>query len=410
MSGAAVLLSGVDRAAFAVAFADRLRGAGLDVGWARVETFTAALVAVRPTDRGRLYWTARTTLLGRPGDLATFDAVFQAVFGDAVLGVDPHARRTGTDAPPPPAPDDALARVPGGRDDPDGGGGLPWATLPPAVGVGDHADAGLRVPERLPSDALQLADTPFEQLDPADLELLRRRLAAAQAVWPTRRSRRPRIHPTGSTVLLRPTLARARRTGWEPVVLARSRPRRVPRRVVLVCDVSRSMQPYVVAHLHLLRAASVHADAEVFVFATTLRRLTPALRHRSADAAVARASVEVTDRFGGTRIAANLRTLLRSRHGNLLRGAVVVVLSDGWDTDPPEQLAAVMARVRRRAHRVVWVNPRSAAAGWEPLVGSMSAALPFCDRVLPGHTVRALLDVVDAVAGARSRRGFSSRA
>jgi uncharacterized protein with von Willebrand factor type A (vWA) domain len=104
----------------------------------------------------------------------------------------------------------------------------------------------------------------------------------------------------------------------------------------------------------------------------------------------------VTDRFGGTRIASNLRKLLRSRHAGALRGAVVIIASDGWDSDEPAELAAVMARLRRRAYRLIWMNPRAAAEGYEPLAGAMAAALPYCDGLLPGHTLRALGDVVSS--------------
>jgi hypothetical protein len=157
------------------------------------------------------------------------------------------------------------------------------------------------------------------------------------------------------------------------------------------------MQPYATAYLHLMRAATLTTDAEVFAFATSLTRLTSVLAHRSVSVAVEQATARVTDRFGGTRIAANIRALLASRHGNAVRGAIVVVASDGWDSAPPEQLAAAMARLRRRTYRLVWVNPRTAAPGFAPLVGSMAAALPYCDELLPAHTVRALGDVVTAM-------------
>ena len=104
----------------------------------------------------------------------------------------------------------------------------------------------------------------------------------------------------------------------------------------------------------------------------------------------------VTDRFGGTRIASNLRVLLRSRQAGALRGAVVIVASDGWDSDDPAELAAVMARLRRRAYRVIWMNPRVAVAGYQPLTGGLVAALPYCDALLPGNTLDALAEVVSS--------------
>jgi uncharacterized protein with von Willebrand factor type A (vWA) domain len=159
---------------------------------------------------------------------------------------------------------------------------------------------------------------------------------------------------------------------------------------VLLCDVSESMRAQATAYLHLMRAFTVIADAEVFAFATTLTRLTVALRHTSAAEAVAQASAAVTDRFGGTRIATNLRALLASHHGDAVRGAVVVIGSDGWDSDPPAELAAAMARLRRRAYRIVWLNPRAGAPGFGPQVAAMAAALPYCDRLLPAGTFHEL--------------------
>lgn len=172
----------------------------------------------------------------------------------------------------------------------------------------------------------------------------------------------------------------------------------------MVADVSASMQPYATAYLHLMRALARSGRAETFAFSTSLTRVTPALRHHSAAAAVEAATELVVDRYGGTHLATSLAELLRSRHADVLRGGVLVVASDGWDSDEPEALADVLVRLRRRVHRLVWLNPRAGAAGFEPLVGSMAAALPFCDEFLPAHTVRAItraLDVVLTPAGGR---------
>ncbi|WP_329135533.1 VWA domain-containing protein [Streptomyces sp. NBC_01476] len=407
-AGGLPLLPAVDRAAFAVALAGRLRERGVAVGLTSVEDFTRALEAVPPSSREALYWTARICLAREHGDLAVFDAVFDAVFGDAVLPLDPNARRTGLGAAP--TADDGYASVPGPSQESQEGGGLPWVTLPPAVagaGTSDGAEK-LAVPERLPSDLAGLADTPFGELSPRDTALLGQWLERALPVWPVRRSRRHRVRPGGPLVELRATVARARRTGWEPVKLVRTGPVTRPRRVVVLCDVSQSMQPQAVAYLHLMRALALTTDAEVFAFATTVTRLTTVLAHRSAEAAVAAASARVVDRFGGTRIAGSLRTLLGSHHGGLLRGAVVIIGSDGWDGDPPEQLAAAMARLRRRAHTVVWLNPRAGAPGFLPRTGTMAAALPYCDALLPGDTFGSLLRLPAEIA-ARAARGPRAR-
>ncbi len=391
------LLRTVDRAAFATTLALRLRRAGVAVGLTGVEAFVRSLDECPPETRRALYWTARVTLAQRHGDLPAFDRVFAEVFCDAVLPVDPHARRRRV--PPAARRDDAHASVPKGSGPEEPGQGLPWTTLPPAVGTeGADEASGLLVPERLPSDLEALADTPFEQLDPADLALLDEWLAAALRRWPTRRSRRMARHRSGRRPALRQTLERARRTGYEPFELVRTRPIDRPRRVVMLCDVSQSMQHHAAAYFHLMRAVATTADAEVFAFATRLTRLTAILAHRSPDVAIELATSAVADRFSGTRIATNVRQLLASHHGDTCRGAIVLVASDGWDADPPEQLRSAMARLRRRAYRVVWMNPRAGAPGFQPLVGAMAAALPYCDALVPADSVRSLSAVVSAIA------------
>ncbi len=158
------------------------------------------------------------------------------------------------------------------------------------------------------------------------------------------------------------------------------------------------MEAFARAYLHVARPMATAGRAEVFAFATDVTRITPSLRLRSAADAVARASDDVADRFGGTRFASGLNTVLRHRAwGQMVRGAVVVVVSDGWDTDPVDQVDRAMARLSRRAHRVIWVNPRLAADDFEPTVSAMATALPYCDRFLPGHSAAAMLEVLASV-------------
>ncbi|MEV1157441.1 VWA domain-containing protein [Micromonospora chokoriensis] len=382
------VLRGVDRAAFAVAFAGRLRQGGVAAGLTDVDDFVRALAASPPDSMSSLYWTARISLVRRHTDLAAFDRVFAAIFADPPPLPRPSRSTSTTDDH-----DDRYVRVPADSDASGSGEGLPWATLPPAVAETAERDTALRLPERRPSALTGLADRPFDHLDPAQVTQLGDALRAAVVGWPTRRTRRHAIATGGARVALRQTIARARRTGWEPVEVVRERPTRRPRRVVLLCDVSESMRAQATAYLHLMRAFAVVADAEVFAFATTLTRLTVVLRRTSAAEAVAQASAAVTDRYGGTRIATNLRALLTSHHAEAVRGAVVVIGSDGWDSDPPDDLAAVMARLNRRAYRIVWLNPRAGAPGFAPRVGGMAAALPYCDRMLPAGTFQDLLVV-----------------
>jgi uncharacterized protein len=390
------LFPGVDRAAFCAAFVSHLRRAGIAVGLTAAESFAASLAVCPPADRTTLYWVARVSLVRQPSDIEMFDAVFDAIFGGAAAGLDPHARRrplAAEDAPPTrPAP--PHASPPPAHE---GGAGLPWVTRRGATSREGGTDDDRPLADVLPSALVSRSDEPFTELDPDELAVLDDWLLRAMQRWPSRRSRRRRPHPRGATVALRPTLARARRSGFEPLRVVRVRPVPRRRRVVMLCDVSQSMQPFAAAYLHLLRAAAVGADAEVFAFATSLTRLTPVLARHPASVSVARATEAVGDRFGGTRIASSIAALLGSRHGDALRGAIVVVASDGWDSDPPDALHRQMARLARRAYRVIWLNPRFSAPGYAPLAGGMAAALPFCDRVLPADTVQAMGDVVEAM-------------
>jgi uncharacterized protein with von Willebrand factor type A (vWA) domain len=410
-SARTVVLGGVDVAAFATALSRRLRESGLDVGLTSTESFARALAAVPIGSPASLYWCARLTLVRAERDLAVFDRVFADVFDVATSDERiPSSRRLGRSRP------ESAGSLRHAGDSTAADASLPWATPSPAAlsggETGDGSPLRHEVAERWPSELDGIADEPFDRLDPADLARVTEWLSKAPAQWPTRRTRRMATSSRGNRVALRLTLERARRTGWEPVRLTMTRPVTRPRRLVLVCDVSQSMQAYTAAYLHVMRAAalggwteSTRDHAEVFAFATRLTRLTAALRHRSTETAIELATELVTDRFGGTRIATNLTTLLRSRHGADLRGSVVVVASDGWDSDPPEELASAMRRLSRRAHRVVWLNPRAASASYEPKVGSMAAALPYCDIFLPAATLNGLRDALELLGDPAAEDG-----
>ncbi|MGH9076051.1 MAG: vWA domain-containing protein [Acidimicrobiales bacterium] len=214
---------------------------------------------------------------------------------------------------------------------------------------------------------------------------------------PPRSSRRWAPSTGGPDLDVRATLHRARRSGGEPLVAVRRRPRCRPRRLVLICDVSGSMEPYARAYLHLMLSGVAGGRAEAFVFATRLTRLTRALRSAPPDQALVRAGRAAPDGSGGTRIGAAVKSF-NDRYGRrgVARGAVVVILSDGWDRGDPSLLAREMAALYRLAHRVVWVNPRKAAPGFEPLTSGMAAALPHVDNSVSGHS----LDAFDEVLGA----------
>jgi uncharacterized protein with von Willebrand factor type A (vWA) domain len=158
------------------------------------------------------------------------------------------------------------------------------------------------------------------------------------------------------------------------------------------------MEPYTKVFLSLLQGAVTGARAEAFVFSTRLTRLTRQLALRDPDRALARAAASAPDWAGGTRLAESLRRFVDD-HGRrgLARGAVIVVFSDGWAQDEPELVDAQMARLRRLAYRIVWVNPRKVALNYQPLVGGMAAALPYCDFFVSGHSYAALAEVAAAI-------------
>jgi uncharacterized protein len=388
------LLRGVDLAAFAVALVNRLHTGGVVVSASGPTSFVEALRRDWPTTRSQLYWAARLTLVNRAEELPAFDAVFDAVFADAVLGLDPPGLKQsmGTTAAADPGVPGRTSAVADGE--------LPWATRPASITAVDAHAAELPIPDTLPSRIVGRADEPFERFDPDDLRLLGEWLERSVADWPRRRSLRYEPHRHGKRIDLRQTMKASRTTGWETIRVSRSRSRQHPRRVVLVCDVSRSMQPYATVYLHLMRAAALRQRRirpEVFAFSTSLTRLTAALSHRSAEVAWARANEKVTDRYGGTHLGRCVGELVSASHGHALRGAVVVIASDGWDSDPPDVLDRAMARIRRRAHRLIWLNPRAAQHDFRPLAASMATALPYCDRFLPAHSLTGLRELFAAL-------------
>lgn len=390
------LFVGVDRALFVAALVDRLRRSGIEVPVSSSVRCAGALESVGPSHRDDLYWLTRLSFVSHRSQIPVFDAVFSALFdgddlrsrpdrGDSAAtssGDEEHARRT---------------EVTGAAIE---GSGLPWATRPPIVdeASGDD-DAAITIHELRPSPGALESDRPFDLLDEDELQRVGLLLETLLDV-PRRRSRRQRRSTSGRRPELRATLRRARQTGGDPYQLEHHAPTTRARRLVVLVDVSGSMEPFTRAYLHLTRALVLAGHAEVFAFATELSRITPALRHRSPVEAIDRAAEEVGDRFGGTRLASNLAGLLRHpRWGSLVRGAVVVIASDGWDTDRPEDLARTMTRLNRLAHRVIWVNPRIAAPGYQPLVGAMAAALPHCDAFVSGHSPAAIGELLDTISG-----------
>ncbi len=391
----------VDLPRFAVALARRLHVVGVPVTPERSARLAEALSLTAPRGRSELYWIARVTLLSARDQLSAFDATFRALFDDARDPADargdpraPAPARAGrpaheaTDPPPPP-------REAAGQSAP---------TLLQALASADRAGgtpAGREAILAVASSRERLSHRDLAALSAAEVERVRELGQALALAPPLRRARRTRRHRRGTRADLRRTMRRSLRTGGDPVRLTRRRRRERPRRLVLICDVSGSMEPYARALVQLAQGAAGGASAEVFVFSTRLTRITRELRDGRPEVAIRRAAQAAPDWSGGTRIGAALGAF-NDRFGRrgLARGAVVVVLSDGWERDDPARLGIEMERLARLAHRIVWVNPRSAARGFAPLAGGMAAALPHCDALVSGHDVAALNGVVEAISGA----------
>ena len=396
---------GVDRANFSAAFAAQLRRSNIPVAFTATERFARSLDAVEAPNTRELYWMARLSFVHDHRLLSRFDAVFAASF-DTEVGRLPSDQRGQQPPPIRSDDDDVLAPVRRTSDqDSEAVTSLPWATLPSATfdtedDFGDDAD-DTAIHELQPSAREEELDRPFDLLDDAELIRVGELLEASLLSWPRRRSRRKSISSSGGHIAMRRTLHRAMRTGGDVVGFVNTTPRLVPRRIVTIVDVSGSMETYARAYLHLARPLALRRDAEVFAFSTDLTRITNAVRLRSPADAIDGLGESVGDRFSGTRLAFSLGKLLRHRTwSTLVRGATVVIFSDGWDGDDPDEMGRQMRRLALRAHRVVWVNPRAASEGFEPLVGGMAAALPHCDAFLAGNTARSLDRVVAALGDA----------
>ena len=380
----------------AVGLTTALHRAGLPAPPERAAGLARALLLVPPVDRAALYWTCRVALVTDRAQLPIFDAVFSALFDGRL---DPADSRGDPSAPPPIGaeprlrPDAPDRRPERAGSTPEGGAAAPGAD---DEGEGAEREVVLAVA----STEERLRHTSFADLTDDELADVRGLVRKLVLSTPRRRSRRTR--PTsrrGDRLDLRRTVRAAHRSGGDPARLVRAHRRTQPRRLVLLCDVSGSMEPYTRVYLTLLQGAVAGARAEAFVFSTGLTRLTRQLSGRDPDQALARAGATSSDWAGGTRLAEGIGRFVAD-HGRrvLARGAVVVVLSDGWAQDDPEEVAEAMRRLRRLAHRIVWVNPRRAAPGYAPLVAGMQAALPYCDDFVSGHSLAALEQVVRAVA------------
>jgi len=394
----------VEAAALSAAFVTAIRRAGLATSPDQAARLAEALHLIPPARVEQLYWTCRVVLVSAREEVPVFDAVFAAVFRGNAAPAQPGSVPGAAAAPPAPALRTRPAAP--GSQTPGPAPGTPQRPRPAFPGRDGSAEDGRTDREAvlaMVSADEHLQVTSFAELSSEEVAEVRRLAAALQLATPLRLSRRTRTSAHNTASLdVRATVRAARRSGTDAPALLYARRREQRRKLVLLCDVSGSMDPYSRVFVSFLQGAVTRAGAEAFVFSTRLTRLTRQLALRDPDQALARAAVSAPDWAGGTRIAECLRRFV-DEHGRrgLARGAVVVVFSDGWAYEDPEQVAAQMARLRRLAHRIIWVNPRKAAPQYRPLVGGMAAALPYCDAFVSGHSYRALAQVAAAIRGER---------
>ncbi|MBC7373972.1 MAG: VWA domain-containing protein [Frankiales bacterium] len=362
-----------------VGLAATLRGMGVAASTDRVHAAVSALAELDPTRRADVYWAGRLTLCGTPDELARYDLAFAAYFGDRPGAVVRRQRLNKREL--------RLVAEPG---------------------VGSYDEGEEQAGESLSAAASaveQLRHRDVATMTPQDKEHLRRLLAALRLPGERRTTRRLRPSLRGR-VDGRRTLRAWLAAGGEPAPLRRRSPASRPRRVVLLVDVSGSMESYAEALLRFAHAASRRgAPTEVFALGTRLTRLTREMALRDPDTAMAAVAQTLVDAGGGTRLGELLKQFLDQwGQRGTARGAVVVVLSDGWEQGDPTLLGEQVARLHRLAHRVVWSNPRKAAPGYQPLAGGMAAALPHVDDFVDGHSLAALEELAAVVRGASRRQ------
>ncbi len=363
-----------------VTFGRVLREAGLEVGPGRIADALAALDEVDLARQEDVYWSLRTTLVTRFEEIEPFDRAFNAWFLRAPVVPPTRIRTT------------RPVRSPGAR-------------------RGDAVRSGT---QQVRDDQLEvgwsalelLRERDFAAMTPEEFSRARMLMRELASVRPRRRSRRLRSHPRGQQLNLRRLARSSLATGGEPIARSFRRRIEVSRRLVILCDISGSMEAYTRALLLFMHAAVEVGRVEVFAFGTRLTRLTPALRTRDPERALEAAAGTVVDWASGTLIGASLKTFNDDWGRRAFsRGAVVVIVSDGWERQDPELVRREMARLSRCAYAVVWVNPLKGNVRYQPLGGGMRAALPYVDRFLPGHNIAALEHLADTLSAIDRRHG-----
>jgi hypothetical protein len=375
-----------DPAIDVVGFGRALRTAGLVVGLDQLESFARALALLPIARRREVYLAARATLVARHEDLATFDDEFARWFGGEAAG-------RGQKMPIAPRHDRAFVKTALGSFM-----AQRASATDPEIAVGEEVKAASAL------ERLQRKD--FALCTEAERQAIARLVRTLRLELTLRRTLRRVPARRGPHLDLAAAVRTAARHAGTVVALPRRRHKLKRRPLIVLADISGSMELYTRLVLQFLHVVShEHRGVEVFVFGTRLTRITPQLQLRDVDAALDRASLEIVDYAGGTRIGECLHAFDRAHARRLVRrGAVVLVISDGLETGDPAVLAREVKKLRDRSHRLVWLNPLLGAAGYRPIADGMAAALPHVDDFLPVRDLGSLEGLARHLARIPRRR------
>ena len=377
------------KAEASVKFVRELRAHGLAIPVQASVTYADALDAMNVSKQSEIYWAGRIALLTDPKDIAVYDEVFQRFWG----------RFWGTSGMMVEMEQEQLAVGYDTDEDLEDSSEESEQTEDDTPEDDPEQDEAEIIAVRYSHEEM-LADKDFSQCSPEELAEMtslfaQLRLGGAKVMS---RRLRPSLHARGP-LDIRQTVSRGLRTGGELLRWYHAQPRERLRRLVLLVDVSGSMASYARALLRFTHAAvAARRRVEVFAMGTRLTRLTRELATHDPDAALASAAEAVMDWSGGTRLGDALAEF-NTRWGipGMARGAVVVILSDGWDRGDPETISEQMIRLQRAAHRLIWVNPLKATPDYAPLARGMAAALPHVDNFVSGHSFNALRELAEII-------------
>jgi hypothetical protein len=370
-------------------FVEALRRAGLTISLTQSIEVCQALSWVDIGRRDQVFYATRGILVKRKDDLRLFETIFNRFWRKVEPG------RPGRGQPAPLAP-----RQQRNRPQFDIVTYMAYKARPddPEIEVADKSGAFSR------SEVLQHKE--FSAMTPEELETVKQLIQTMRWQVSLRQSRRLVSDPKGPHLHLRRTMAAAAKHGGVPLQLAWQSKKIKQRPLVLIADISGSMEKYARLLLQFFFSlAHSLAAVESFVFGTRLSRITPQLKLKNIDRAIEAAGREVVDWAGGTRIGESLRTFNQQWSRRVLRrGAIVVIVSDGWERGDVSTLKQEMRYLQHRCHRLIWLNPLLGQKSYRPLVEGMAAALPYIDDFLPAHNLQSLSELAEHLASLGSRR------